>query len=203
MMKVLIRGLSEGNLEDIALKLSELGINPAPLYRIISEGKVEAVVECDEEKYSKLKSELGNICQIIALDTYRVRPISLILISLFLDTLLLFYLLKLSIWSEDFAGLLGRIFYSTKAVVWTQSIVSLFLIALYQHAFFYSKGAPPVSYLLGLEYSRDRNWIMLSYSLPLVAFYTINMGSTPFKLLGLFLLSLSVAVLLYQGEHRP
>lgn len=201
-MKLLIRGINENNLEEIALKLSELDINPTPLYRSVHEGKNETVVECDEEKYSKLKAELGSVCQMIVVDAGRARPVSLVLLSLFLDNLLVFYMLKFSVWSEDFANLLSRLFYSTKAVVWSKLIMSLILIYLYQHAFFHSKGAPPISHLLGLKYTKDKNWVMFSYSLPLVALYMMNTGFTFIKLLGLFLLSLSVAILIYQSEHK-
>lgn len=197
MMKVLIKWIDENKLEELTLALSELGINPAPIYRSLQEGKKEATIECNPEDLHRLKSTIGNHFQLVPLTESYKKPISIKLLGLFLDTLLVYYILKLSIWSEDFNTLLNRLFYSSKAVLWIKALLSLLFIVLYQHAFFSSRGAPPVSGFLGISYDKDKNSVLLAYTLPLIALYFVSIGATLFKLLGLFMLSLSVALIVY------
>lgn len=199
-MRVILKGIDEGNIEKLAMSLSELGINPAPLYRSLREGRHEAEIECEPGGLPVLKSRIGDLCQIIPLETSQHKTPSLYLLALFLDTLLLFYILKLSVWSEDFNSMLGRLFQSSKAAVWSQALLSLFLIGLYNHAFFNLKGSPPISRLLGVSYRKDTGLIMIAYSLPLIALYLLNMSSTLIRLAGLGLLSLSVALVVYYRD---
>lgn len=200
MRKVLIKGITEENLEVLALKLSELGINPAPLYSSIQKNKQEAVIEIKDQDINALKSSLAGLCELIPIDeTTKQQPFPIIL-SLFLENLLLFYILKLSLWSQDFYQLLSTLFSSSTVIAWLRLLLSLSFIALYYHVFFNSRSAPPISAFLGLNFKKDKAWLTLAYSLPLVALYLISTGYTLFKFLGLGLLSLSVAFVVYSEK---
>ncbi len=203
MIKVAIKGINESNLEDISLKLSDLGIDPAPVYRSIFEGKGQAIINCPKEKLQEIQNLLGKDYQITPLEegNTQTHPNFYIpLLSLFLDNLLAFYLLKLSIWSEGFGRVLVSLFGGSIATVWARNILSLLFLGLYHYAFLFEKGAPPVAKLLGLNYTRDKLWIFLSYTFPLIGIYLISIGSNLFKLLGLGLLSFAIGIALYSKD---
>ncbi|MFN3976873.1 MAG: hypothetical protein ACK4LT_07425, partial [Aquificaceae bacterium] len=121
------------------------------------------------------------------------------LVSLFLDNLLLFYILKLSIYSSDFTNMLGYLFSSSKAQAYFRLIISLFLIVGYYYAFIKTKGAPPIARLLEIRYQKDQGWTILAYSLPLVGLYLISSGMPFGKLLGLAMLSFSIGIMVYSN----
>lgn len=199
-MKVLIRGIKEDNADILIATLSELGINPAPVYRSLQAGKGEAQIECSPEDVAKLESRVGSLFQLVALNEVRRVAPTVYVLSLFLDTMLLFYILKFSLLSDEFRSLLERVFQSGTAAVWGSLLLSLLFIGLYNHAFLALKGAPPVSYLLGIRYVKDMGWMVLTYSLPLISLYLLSLGSTLSKLVGLVLLSLCVALAVYSKD---
>ncbi len=197
MKKIVIKGITEENLEVIALKLSELGVNPGPLYNSIKKNRQEAIVEVDESVIRNLNLSLQGICEIIPLQENTSQHPSLLILSIFLENLFLFYILKLSIWTEEFHGMLSNLFASSGTIIWIKILLSLSCIVLYYHAFFNSRGAPLVSVFLGISFKKDKQWLTLAYSLPLVALYLMSTGITLFKFLGFGLLSLSFALVLY------
>lgn len=200
-MKVLIEGLKEDNLEELVAKLSELGISPAPIYNSLQKGLDKAIIDCRNKDFAFLSSSIGHLCRLRPLEEKAFAPPSLLLVAMFLDTILLFYILKLSLWSEDFNRLLNILFNSSVGVFWSKAILSLFFIGIYQHAFFSLKGAPPISSFLGMSYTKDKYWTMFAYAIPLISLYLISIGSNLFKLIGLVLLSISVALVLYSERE--
>lgn len=203
MMKLIIKGVVESKAEQIASRLTDLGINPSALYKSLIDGKDSFTLNCPEEKYEELRRALKDLCQveIIAVDedTPKMQPLPLLL-SLFLDNLLLLYLLKFSVYSQDFKSLLFNLFSNTRAVMWIQTLLSLSFIALYYHTILTVKGSPPAGSLLGLRFSDRKLWAILFYSLPLPALYLISTGLMSLKLLGVLLLSFSVALSFQLGK---
>ncbi|MCS6876372.1 MAG: hypothetical protein NZM36_05885, partial [Aquificaceae bacterium] len=184
-------------------KLAELGIDPSPLYRSLLSGRDSFSLQCPEEKWAELKKALEGLCEVkVAGHASQNLEALPLLLSLFLDSLLLFYLLKLSLYSQDFRNLLFSIFTSTRAVLWLQATLSLVFIPLYYYTFIKTRGSPPVAGILGLDTSDRSLWTILFYSLPLPALYLISTGSTPLKVLGLLFLSFCVA-LSFQLRQSP
>lgn len=203
MIKVVIKGVQESQVENIVAKLAELGIDPSPLYRSLLSGRDSFSLQCPEEKCRELRKALEGLCEVeVAGHTSQSLEALPLLLSLLLDNLLLFYLLKLSLYSQDFKNLLFSIFASTRTVLWLQAVFSLAFIPLYYHTFIRTRGSPPVAGFLGLATQDRPFWSTLFYSLPLPALYLISTGSTPFKVLGLFLLSFCVA-LSFQLRQSP
>lgn len=199
-MKVLIRGVNEGNVDKISEYFVNLGLSPAPLYKSLSENSDQVTIECKEDQFFELKNALAGICEVILMEKKKSPPLpTLSLISLFLDNLLLFYILKLSIYSSDFRIMLGYLFSSSKAQAYFQLILSLFLIVGYYYAFIKTKEAPPIAKFLEIRYPKDQNWIILAYSLPLIGLYLISSGIPFGRLLGLAMLSFSVGILVYSN----
>ncbi|MCY0866519.1 MAG: hypothetical protein OWQ49_03065 [Aquificaceae bacterium] len=200
MMRVLIKGINEGNVDKVFECFTNLALSPAPLYKSLSEGLDQVIIECKEDQFLKLKNDLNGVCEVILMESKESPPLPVLsLVSLFLDNLLLFYILKLSIYSSDFRIMLGYLFSSSKAQAYFQLILSLLLIVGYYYAFITTKEAPPIARLLEIRYPKDKNWIILAYSLPLIGLYLISSGIPFGRLLGLAMLSFSVGILVYSN----
>lgn len=194
-MKIKLVGISEENIERLTEILVNFGINPTPLYRALNSGLDHAIVECNPEIFQDLKRAINNICQIVPMENQSKPPLPLI--SLFLDNLLLFYILKLSIYSQDFKEVISYLFPSSKAQSLLQALLSLIFIFGYYYSFIETKSSPPIGRLLGINYQEDKKWIILAYSLPLIGLYLITSYIPLGKLLGLAFLSLSVGIVFY------
>ncbi len=196
MIKVLIKGIKEDSADKVFEVLTNAGISPTPLYKSLSQGLEETTVECRKEQFLELKNSLLGVCQVIPLEEKTTNIPALALLSLFLDNLLVFYLIKLSIYSEDFRSLI-RYMMSVKAQEYFQALLSLAFIVGYYYAFITTKGAPPIAKHLQIEYQKDKGLITLTYSLPLIGLYLISSGLPFGKLLGLAMISLSVGFIAY------
>ncbi|MFN7065368.1 MAG: hypothetical protein ACK4OF_04395 [Aquificaceae bacterium] len=194
----MIKGIKEDNVDKVFEALTNAGISPIPLYKSLSEGLEEATVECSKEQVLELKNSLLGICQVIPLEEKATNIPTLALLSLFLDNLLLFYILKLSLYSEDFRSFF-RYSLSLKVQNYLQSLLSLVLIVGYYYTFITTKGAPPIAKWLQIEYQKDKGLIILAYSLPLIGLYLISTGFSLSKFLGLAMVSLSVGLIAYSN----
>ena len=84
-MKVLIRGVNEGNVDKISEYFVNLGLSPAPLYKSLSENSDQVTIECKEDQFFELKNALAGICEVILMEKKKSPPLpTLSLISLFL-----------------------------------------------------------------------------------------------------------------------
>ncbi|MCS7262523.1 MAG: hypothetical protein N3C13_03885 [Aquificaceae bacterium] len=200
-MKVLIRGVKEDKAEEIAAKLTELGLDPSPLYRSLLSGRDVFKIECPAQKCTALEKALSQLCEVSIEKPEQSSKAGALLLSLFLDNLLLFYLLKLSVYSPELKNLLFGLFNNTRGVLWLQALFSAGLVVSYYYIFLRTKGGPPAAKLLDLTFTDRLTWTTLFYSLPLPALYLVSIGSTSSELLGLFLLSFSVALAFQLGKH--
>lgn len=198
-MRVRLKGITENNLEELVNILSQMNINPSSLYKALSEGKDEAKLTCSDKDLPRLREKLAGLCDLELEEDQKPQSLglySMALLGLFLDNLLVFYLLKLSFLSQDFSLFLESLLRSSAGASWLRAFLSLLFIVLYNTAFLHGKGAPPVSGMLGLSFRSSKHWLVVAYSVPLLALYLMQTGITAFSFLGLFLLSLSIGLVL-------
>jgi hypothetical protein len=199
-MKAKFRLSDIKDLEGLIYKLSEVGVSLGDIYRQLAEGKeknIEFYVEGDRVK--EVISAIKEFCQFEVV--YEVQeniwiPF-LLLGTLWLDSVLLYVLLKLSFLSEDFNYFLSQIFGSNKLVAFVKGLVSLLAILVYYLGFIFARGTTPVGRLFGLKIEKDHIYAVVLFSLPLIAFYLLQFNQTFIKILGLFALSLCVVMPFY------
>lgn len=121
----------------------------------------------------------------------------LLLGTLWLDSILLYVLLKLSFLSEDFNYFLSQIFGSSKLVAFVKGLVSLLAILVYYLGFIFVRGTTPVGKIFGLKIEKDNVYAVVLFSLPLIAFYILQFNQTFIRILGIFVLSLCVVMPFY------
>ena len=188
------------DLEGLIYKLSEVGVSVADIYRQLAEGKeknIEFYVEKD--KVQEVVSAIKGFCQFeVVYEEQENKWIPFLLLgTLWLDSALLYVLLKLSFLSQDFNYFLSQIFGSSKLVAFVKGLVSLLAILVYYLGFIFARGTTPVGKLFGLKIERDHVYAVVLFSLPLIAFYLLQFNQTLIKILGLFALSLCVVMPFY------
>lgn len=188
------------DLEGLIYKLSEVGVSVADIYRQLAEGKeknIEFYVEGD--RVQAVSSVIREFCQFDVVyegQENKWTPF-LLLGTLWLDSALLYVLLKLSFLSEDFNYFLSQIFGSSKLVAFVKGLVSLLAILVYYLGFIFAKGTTPVGKFFGLKIEKDHIYAVVLFSLPLIAFYLLQFNQTFIRILGLFALSVCVVMPFY------
>lgn len=188
------------DLEGLIYKLSEVGVSVADIYRQLAEGKeknIEFYVEGD--RVQAVSSVIREFCQFDVVyegQENKWTPF-LLLGTLWLDSALLYVLLKLSFLSQDFNYFLSQIFGSSKLVAFVKGLVSLLAILVYYLGFIFAKGTTPVGKFFGLKIEKDHVYAVVLFSLPLIAFYLLQFNQTFIRILGLFALSLCVVMPFY------
>jgi hypothetical protein len=188
------------DLEGLIYKLSEVGISLGDIYRQLAEGKeknIEFYVEGD--RVQAVSSVIREFCQFDVVyegQENKWTPF-LLLGTLWLDSALLYVLLKLSFLSEDFNYFLSQIFGSSKLVAFVKGLVSLLAILVYYLGFIFARGTTPVGKFFGLKIEKDHVYAVVLFSLPLIAFYLLQFNQTFIRILGLFVLSLCVVMPFY------
>jgi hypothetical protein len=188
------------DLEGLIYKLSEVGVSLGDIYRQLAEGKeknIEFYVEGD--RVQAVSSVIREFCQFeIFYEEQENKWTPLLLLgTLWLDSALLYILLKLSFLSEDFNYFLSQIFGSSKLVAFVKGLVSLLAILVYYLGFIFAKGTTPVGKFFGLKIEKDHVYAVVLFSLPLIAFYLLQFNQTFIRILGLFFLSLCVVMPFY------
>ncbi|WP_299199761.1 hypothetical protein [Thermocrinis sp.] len=188
------------DLEGLIYKLSEVGVSVADIYRQLAEGKeknIEFYVEKD--KVQAVSSAIKGFCQFeVVYEVQENKWIPFLLLgTLWLDSALLYFLLKLSFLSEDFNYFLSQIFGSNKLVAFVKGLVSLLAILVYYLGFIFARGTTPVGKFFGLKIEKDHIYAVVLFSLPFIAFYLLQFNQTFIKILGLFALSLCVVMPFY------
>jgi hypothetical protein len=199
-MKAKFRLSEVKDLEGLIYKLSEVGVSVADIYRQLAEGKeknIEFYVEKD--KVQAVSSAIKEFCRfevVYELQENKWIPF-LLLGTLWLDSALLYVLLRLSFLSEDFNYFLSQIFGSNKLVAFVKGLVSLLAILVYYLGFIFTRGTTPVGKFFGLKIEKDHVYAVVLFSLPLIAFYLLQFNQTFIKILGLFALSICVVMPFY------
>jgi hypothetical protein len=188
------------DIEKLIYKLSEVGVSVADIYRQLAEGKeknIEFYVEGD--RVQEVISAIKGFCQFeIVYEVQENKWIPFLLLgTLWLDSVLLYVLLKLSFLSEDFNYFLSQIFGSNKLMAFVKGLVSLLAILVYYLGFIFARGTTPVGKFFGLKIEKDHIYAVVLFSLPLIAFYLLQFNQTFIKILGLFALSLCVVMPFY------
>jgi hypothetical protein len=188
------------DLEGLIYKLSEVGVSVADIYRQLAEGKeknIEFYVEGD--KVQAVSTAIKEFCQFeVVYEVQENKWIPFLLLgTLWLDSTLLYVLLKLSFLSEDFNYFLSQIFGSNKLVAFVKGLVSLLAILVYYLGFIFVRGTTPVGKFFGLKIERDHIYAVVLFSLPLIAFYLLQLNQTFIRILGLFALSICVVMPFY------
>ncbi len=188
------------DIEGLIYKLSEVGVSVADIYRQLAEGKeknIEFYVEGD--RVQAVSSAIKEFCRFEVVyegQENKWTPF-LLLGTLWLDSVLLYALLKLSFLSEDFNYFLSKIFGSNKLVAFVKGLVSLLAILVYYLGFIFARGTTPVGKFFGLKIEKDHVYAVVLFSLPLIAFYLLQFNQTFIRILGLFVLSLCVVMPFY------
>jgi hypothetical protein len=188
------------DIEKLIYKLSEVGVSVSDIYRQLAEGKeknIELYVEGD--RVQEVISAIKEFCQFeVVYEVQENKWIPFLLLgTLWLDSALLYVLLKLSFLSEDFNYFLSQIFGSNKLVAFVRGLVSLLAILVYYLGFIFVRGTTPVGKFFGLKIEKDHVYAVVLFSLPLIAFYLLQLNQTFIKILGLFALSLCVVMPFY------
>jgi len=188
------------DIEKLIYKLSEVGVSVADIYRQLAEGKekhIEFYVEKD--KVQAVSSAIRELCQFeVVYEVQENKWIPFLLLgTLWLDSALLYVLLKLSFLSEDFNYFLSQIFGSNKLVAFVKGLVSLLAILVYYLGFIFARGTTPVGKFFGLKIEKDHVYAVVLFSLPLIAFYLLQFNQTFIKILGLLALSICVVMPFY------
>jgi len=188
------------DVEELTYKLSEVGVSVADIYRQLAEGKeknIEFYVEKD--KVQTVSSAIKEFCKFeVVYEEQENRWIPFLLLgTLWLDSALLYVLLKLSFLSEDFNYFLSKIFGSNKLVAFVKGLVSLLAILVYYLGFIFARGTTPVGKIFGLKIEKDHIYAVVLFSLPLIAFYLLQFNQTFIRILGLFALSICVVMPFY------
>jgi len=199
-MRAKFRLLDVKDIEKLIYKLSEVGVSVADIYRQLAEGKeknIEFYVEKD--KVQAVSSAIKEFCQFeVVYEVQENKWIPFLLLgTLWLDSILLYVLLKLSFLSEDFNYFLSKIFGSNKLVAFVKGLVSLLAILVYYLGFIFARGTTPVGRFFGLKIEKDHIYAVVLFSLPLIAFYLLQFNQTFIRILGLFALSICVVVPFY------
>jgi hypothetical protein len=188
------------DLEGLIYKLSEVGVSLGDIYRQLAEGKeknIEFYVEGD--RVQSVSSAIREFCQFDVVyegQENKWTPF-LLLGTLWIDSALLYVLLKLSFLSQDFNYFLSQIFGSSKLVTFVKGLVSLLAILVYYLGFIFARGTTPVGKFFGLKIEKDHVYAVVLFSLPLIAFYLLQFNQTFIRILGLFTLSLCVVMPFY------
>jgi len=188
------------DIEKLIYKLSEVGVSVADIYRQLAEGKeknIEFYVEGD--RVQEVISAIKGFCQFeIVYEVQENKWIPFLLLgTLWLDSALLYFLLKLSFLSEDFNYFLSQIFGSNKLMAFVKGLVSLLAILVYYLGFIFARGTTPVGKFFGLKIEKDHIYAVVLFSLPFIAFYLLQFNQTFIKILGLFALSICVVMPFY------
>ncbi len=188
------------DLEGLIYKLSEVGVSLGDIYRQLAEGKeknIEFYVESD--RVQAVSSVIREFCQFdVVYEGQENKWIPFLLLgTLWLDSVLLYVLLKLSFLSEDFNYFLSQIFGSSKLVAFVKGLVSLLAILVYYLGFIFARGTTPVGKFFGLKIEKDHVYAVVLFSLPLMGFYLLQFNQTFIRILGLFVLSLCVVMPFY------
>jgi hypothetical protein len=199
-MKAKFRLSNVKDMEELIYKLSEVGVSVADIYRQLAEGKeknIEFYVEKD--KVQTVSSAIKEFCQFeVVYEVQENKWIPFLLLGiLWLDSVLLYILLKLSFLSEDFNYFLSQIFGSNKLVAFVKGLVSLSAILVYYLGFIFVRGTTPVGKFFGLKIEKNHAYAVVLFSLPLIAFYLLQFNQTFIRILGLFALSLCVVMPFY------
>ncbi len=199
-MKAKFRLSDVKDIEGLIYKLSEVGVSVADIYRQLAEGKeknIEFYVEKD--KVQAVSSAIKEFCQFeVVYEVQENKWIPFLLLgTLWLDSILLYVILKLSFLSEDFNYFLSQIFGSNKLVAFVKGLVSLLAILVYYLGFIFVRGTTPVGKIFGLKIEKDHIYAVVLFSLPLIAFYLLQFNQTFIRILGLFALSLCVVMPFY------
>ena len=199
-MRVKFRLSDLRDLEGLVYKLSEIGISVGDIYRQLAEGKgknIEFYVEGD--RVQEVISAVKEFCQFeIVYEGQENKWIPFLLLgTLWLDSAILYVLLKLSFLSEDFNYFLSQIFGSSKLVAFVKGSVSLLAILVYYLGFIFARGTTPVGKFFGLKIEKDYIYAVVLFSLPLIAFYLLQFNQTFIRILGLLALSICVVMPFY------
>jgi hypothetical protein len=199
-MKAKFRLSDIKDLEGLIYKLSEVGVSVADIYRQLAEGKeknIEFYVE--ENRVQAVSSAIKEFCKFeVVYEVQENKWIPFLLLgTLWLDSVLLYVLLKLSFLSQDFNYFLSQIFGSSKLATFVKGLVSLLAILVYYLGFIFARGTTPVGKFFGLKIEKDHAYAVVLFSLPLIAFYLLQFNQTFIKILGLFALSLCVVMPFY------
>ena len=199
-MRAKFRLLDVKDIEKLIYKLSEVGVSVADIYRQLAEGKEKNIeFHVEKEKVQAVSTAIKEFCQFeVVYEVQENKWIPFLLLgTLWLDSVLLYVLLKLSFLSEDFNYFLSQIFGSSKLVAFVKGLVSLLEILVYYLGFIFARGTTPVGKLFGLKIEKDHIYAVVLFSLPLIAFYLFQVNQTFIKILGLFALSLCVVMPFY------
>lgn len=202
MPKVVLKNLRAETAEVVAGALSENGIAASKFLSEVFSGKTEVVISCPKQKLDGLISSVSGLCAIEVLQEEEspLSLVSLFFVGVIFDSALLFFLLKLSIYNEGVKAALLGVMKDVRAQTMFQHFLALIFTANYYFAMFFSKSAPPLTSLLGIEIKSDRVLIALAYGAVLPAMLLLAVGNNLMKILGLILLSLTIGVGVYAGS---
>ncbi|WP_448584513.1 hypothetical protein [Thermocrinis sp.] len=199
-MMVKLRLFDIKDIDELIFRLSGVGISLGDIYKQLEKGEVNSLeISVEESQLSKVKPAIADLCQFEVFKTKEnINAVPfLILAILWMDSALLYFLLKFSFLSQDFTYFLSSILRFSKLVEIFKNLISLLGIVIYYSGFILTQGTTPVGRFFSLEIEKDHKYFIVLFSLPLVAFGLLQSDQTLIKLLGLFILSLCLVLPFY------
>ncbi len=199
MRRIALRDIKEP--DKLLYILGSEGISISGLIKQMKEGRDVLYADVEEEKLSQLLQRLEGVCQVEILEGRRQREMPyfpVLLFCLILDTAILYHLIKLSFYSDDFRYMLAKVFDSQKSVRMVLTLCGLALVMLYNYSLVFFRNTTAGLYLFKLKFEAEGRNLKLafaSYCLPLVGLYLIGQDGGVWRLLGLVLLSACVGLL--------
>lgn len=200
LFKVVIYNIQ--NEEELITKLIELGVKPHEVYQQLLQETPEVVVQIKAQDRDIIEENLSGICQfkIEELPEHIGGMPMARLVVLWLDTTLLYLLLRYSIMSEDFRQLLYNMLQVSSIASFVNLILSLATIVAYYYSFVFYTGKTPASYLLKLSLPRNF-YMVLGMSLPLPSLYVMSLSVGLLKFLGLVGILLAFLLVLQEEDN--
>ncbi|RMH07006.1 MAG: hypothetical protein D6699_01855, partial [Aquificota bacterium] len=109
-MRVRVKGFREENAERILHALMDLGVDTGNAYSNLTKGRLEFEVEIKEEDLPKLSHALEGLCTLEVINQEQKAGLLAYLVGFFLDILLVYHVLNLSVYSDRLKYFLSILF---------------------------------------------------------------------------------------------
>lgn len=193
-MRVRVKGFREENVERILHALMDLGVDTGNAYSNLTRGRLEFEVEIKEEDLPKLSHALEGLCTLEVINQEQKAGLLAYLVGFFLDILLVYQVLNLSVYSDRLKYFLSILFGGRSIPGYLFNLFALLFIVAYFYSFLRTKKAPPVSSYMGLRFDKSQNLALFAYSGVLPSFYLMSQERTLIRLLGFLLFCLCLAI---------
>lgn len=193
-MRVRVKDLKEENVERILHVLTELGIDTGKAYASLARGLLEFEIDVKREDFEKLSSSLRGLCHLEVINEAQRVSLLASLFALLLDSLLVYYLVKASVYSDWLRYFLNELFVGVSFPKYLFDLLALSFIVAYFKVFLETKKAPPISSYIGLVLEKNQGWFLFAYSGILPSLHLLSSNKSLVRLFGFLVFCVCIAV---------